>query len=229
MKSKGFTLIELLVVIVILGILMGLIIPNITGGIRQANLLKCQRKLGNFQTAVMQYYSYTGTTRYPGGRIGEPAYTIWKYLCGWGTAEANFLNADLRNPAGTLKTDPDGTSPRADSEPLRCPLQGLIPVDTDWTTIDYTCPRSTWAAMQSHPEIRYLVSDRWDDLKGGGNHGPNEGHALNRSGKVDKLTLGTTPSWIQDSPPEGHTAYGVPRLDTVLPGDAIQQLQAVTR
>ncbi len=57
--KKGFTLIELLVVLVIIGILIGLILPNTLKAIDQAHDKECASNLRSIDTAIQMCYSET--------------------------------------------------------------------------------------------------------------------------------------------------------------------------
>ena len=60
-NSKGFTLIELLIVIAIIGILAAIAIPAYTGYTRKAKVQEVIHAMGAVKTAVMAYYTETGT------------------------------------------------------------------------------------------------------------------------------------------------------------------------
>jgi general secretion pathway protein G len=55
--KKGFTLIELLVVLVVIGVLIGLILPNTLKAIKQANNKECASNLRSIDTALQMCYS----------------------------------------------------------------------------------------------------------------------------------------------------------------------------
>lgn len=57
--KKGFTLIELLVVLVIIGVLIGLILPNALTAIKQANTKECSSNLRSIDTAIHLCYAET--------------------------------------------------------------------------------------------------------------------------------------------------------------------------
>jgi len=60
-NSKGFTLIELLIVIAIIGILAAIAIPAYTGYTRKAKVQEVIHSMGAVKTAVMAYYTETGS------------------------------------------------------------------------------------------------------------------------------------------------------------------------
>ena len=53
-KNKGFTLIEIMVVIVILGLLAGLVVPNVMGSVDQANIQKVVTDIQGYEGALDQ-------------------------------------------------------------------------------------------------------------------------------------------------------------------------------
>ena len=55
--KKAFTLVELLVVLVIIGVLIGLILPNTLKAIRQANNKECASNLRTIDTAIQMCYT----------------------------------------------------------------------------------------------------------------------------------------------------------------------------
>ncbi len=57
--KKGFTLVELLVVLVIIGVLIGLILPNTLKAIKQANNKECASNLRSIDTALQLCYTET--------------------------------------------------------------------------------------------------------------------------------------------------------------------------
>jgi len=59
MNKKGFTLVELLVVLVVIGALVGIILPNTLAAIRSANNKECASNLRNIDTAIQVCYSET--------------------------------------------------------------------------------------------------------------------------------------------------------------------------
>jgi len=59
MKRNGFTLVEMLVVLVVIGALVGIILPNTLAAIRSANDKECASNLRNIDTAIQVCYSET--------------------------------------------------------------------------------------------------------------------------------------------------------------------------
>ena len=51
-KARGFTLVELLVVIAIIGILAGIVVPNVTRWIRKARVTEAVAEIKNMDTAL---------------------------------------------------------------------------------------------------------------------------------------------------------------------------------
>lgn len=62
-KNRGFTLLEIMVVIVILGLLAGLVVPNVMGSADQAKVQKVVTDITQLETALKQYKLDVG--RYP--------------------------------------------------------------------------------------------------------------------------------------------------------------------
>ena len=53
--NRGFTLLEIMVVIVILGLLAGLVVPNVMGSADQAKVQKVVTDITQLETALKQY------------------------------------------------------------------------------------------------------------------------------------------------------------------------------
>jgi len=66
-KNKGFTLIELLVVIFIIGVLAGIILPNMMSARERARDSKRKQDLNEIKTALRLYYN--DNQAYPTGAI----------------------------------------------------------------------------------------------------------------------------------------------------------------
>lgn len=67
-RNKGFTLIEMLIVIVIIGLLLSLVAPNLMGGADKAKRQVAAAQLKNVETALETFYLDVG--KYPDS-LGE--------------------------------------------------------------------------------------------------------------------------------------------------------------
>ena len=70
-KQKGFTLIEIMVVVVIIGILIGLVAPNIVGNVDEARVVAAKADISTLVDALERYYMDNST--YPTTDQGLPA------------------------------------------------------------------------------------------------------------------------------------------------------------
>ena len=55
MNRKGFTLVEIVLVVVIIGIIIGIAVPNITGRLGQATDVAARASLKSIETAIQTY------------------------------------------------------------------------------------------------------------------------------------------------------------------------------
>ena len=58
--KKGFTLIEILIVLIVLGILVALLLPNIKGMQERARTAEAKQTMGAIRTALMAYHMEHG-------------------------------------------------------------------------------------------------------------------------------------------------------------------------
>jgi general secretion pathway protein G len=70
-KQKGFTLIEIMVVVVIIGILIGLVAPNIVGNVDEARVTAAKADISTLVDALERYYM--DNSAYPTTDQGLPA------------------------------------------------------------------------------------------------------------------------------------------------------------
>jgi general secretion pathway protein G len=65
LKRDGFTLIEILIVIVVIGILVGVLLPNFRGTQDEANIQRARSELRTLATALESYYIHNSNA-FPG-------------------------------------------------------------------------------------------------------------------------------------------------------------------
>jgi len=101
---RAFTLVELLVVIGIIAILIGILMPVLSGARRRAQEIKCQANLRSLGQAMTMYTNDTGW--YPGAYVvmefGGPA----KFAAVWPTRLRAYMNGS-REPFLCPSRDPE--------------------------------------------------------------------------------------------------------------------------
>lgn len=55
MRQAGFTLVEIMVVVIIIGLLAGIVVPNVMDNLDKANVQKARADFGSLQTALKLY------------------------------------------------------------------------------------------------------------------------------------------------------------------------------
>jgi len=98
-NQKGFTLIELMVVVVIIGILVGIALPQFTVAHEKAKVKRAMAEIKNFKTVAMVIYAENGT--YPTNFSGMSEYNIpsgpkdpWNALYLYSDGPSSFLIKD---------------------------------------------------------------------------------------------------------------------------------------
>lgn len=95
-KNKGFTLVELLVVIMILGILMAIIIPAVTGALSEGGGVKCKKNMKSLFEATHVYASrYGGPNKNMPSDVGK---AFWQKLCKKETNVLGIPDDDYAQP-----------------------------------------------------------------------------------------------------------------------------------
>ncbi|MCA8836273.1 MAG: type II secretion system major pseudopilin GspG [Gammaproteobacteria bacterium] len=72
-RQSGFTLIEILVVIVIIGLLAGIVVPNLVGQVDEAKITTARSNMSSISNALTMYRLKNG--RYPSSDQGLQALT----------------------------------------------------------------------------------------------------------------------------------------------------------
>lgn len=101
-QQRGFTLIEILVVVVIIGILIGLVAPNILGRVDEARVTAARADINTFSQALDMYrldnHNYPSTEQGLEALVKKPS----------GSPEAKNWNPSGYLKGGKLPVDPWG-------------------------------------------------------------------------------------------------------------------------
>ena len=151
-QRRAFTLVELLVVMAIIGLLIALLVPTVTGLVRQSRLLACRRNLYSIHTLLMAYAGnnegfFPPFHEYYGAMIFHPASRHDPY----GVTMSDVVQ--LKRMGGT-------------AEMFFCPLDAYYGVSSwrwnTWSTEQYSASigyaalinrQQTWTATPTEPAL----------------------------------------------------------------------------
>ncbi len=90
-KNSAFTLVELLVVIAVISVLMGIVVPSVTGIREQGQAVKCRSNLHDIAGAMTMYHAANNGYFWPYVLYNHPEVGVHTYF--WGT---NTVPVDTR-------------------------------------------------------------------------------------------------------------------------------------
>ncbi len=157
--AGGFTLLELLIIIAIIALLLGILVPSLTGAYRQVQRAKCLANVKQWYNAVCGYGGdndryFPENTASPARHIswcGDTVIQFWKdYLIEWDKQNIQEARYDILHCPTQYWHRHDGA--------LRN-LRGLCGYfymphrdNTSWNTMDYTPAGKDWVTKRRFGE-----------------------------------------------------------------------------